>query len=153
MLIAASILRLGIVASFISEPVLVGFKGGVGLVIVIDQVPKLLGIHFTKGHFFHNVGSIFNQLPQASMPTVVLAIAMLALQIGLQRFLPRVPASLVAVVTGIATSAFLGLDRRGIELVGDVHGGLPGFALPDRSLVHALWPAAAGIALMSFVET
>jgi SulP family sulfate permease len=152
-LVAASILRLGIVASFISEPVLVGFKGGVGLVIVIDQIPKLLGIHFAKGNFFHNIASIVNHLPQASMPTVVLAVVMLALQIGLQRFLPRVPASLVTVVSGIAASALMGLDRRGIELVGDVHGGLPAFALPDKSLFQAMWPAAAGIALMSFVET
>src|SRR4051812_1681678 len=44
MLIAARVLRLGFLASFISEPVLTGFKAGVGLVIVVDQVPKLLGI-------------------------------------------------------------------------------------------------------------
>ena len=54
-LAAASVLRLGFVANFISEPVLTGFKAGIGLVIVIDQVPKLLGIHFEKGGFLHNV--------------------------------------------------------------------------------------------------
>jgi len=153
MLLGASLLRLGVVASFISEPVLVGFKAGVGLVIVVDQIPKLLGVHFDKGHFFHNVASIANHLPQASIPTVALAVAMLALQIGLERFLPRVPASLVTVATGIAASVFLGLSGRGIELVGEVRGGLPSFALPDGSLFVHLWPAAAGIALMSFVET
>src|SRR5215813_7029845 len=47
----ASVLRLGFVANFISEPVLVGFKAGIGLVIVLDQVPKILGIHFAKGSF------------------------------------------------------------------------------------------------------
>ena len=54
----ASVLRMGIVASFISEPVLIGFKAGVGLTIVVDQVPKLLGVHFPKGHFFHNLVSL-----------------------------------------------------------------------------------------------
>src|SRR6185436_9517349 len=49
MLLVAWVLRLGFVANFISEPVLVGFKAGIGLVIVLDQVPKLLGIHFAKG--------------------------------------------------------------------------------------------------------
>jgi len=152
-LLVASVLRLGIVASFISEPVLIGFKAGVGLTIVVDQVPKLLGVHFPKGHFFHNLVSIVDHLPQASGPTILLALAMLALQLGLQRFLPRVPASLVTVATGIAVSGLAGLSRFGIELVGDVKGGLPSFALPDLALLHQLWPAAIGIALMSFVET
>src|SRR6201994_1417695 len=49
MLVLASLLRFGSIANFISEPVLVGFKAGVGLVIVLDQVPKLLGIHIAKG--------------------------------------------------------------------------------------------------------
>jgi MFS superfamily sulfate permease-like transporter len=83
----------------------------------------------------------------------VLALAMLTLQLGLERFLPRVPASLVTVATGIAVSGLAGLNRFGIELVGDVKGGLPPFALPQLSHLDQLWPAAIGIALMSFVET
>jgi high affinity sulfate transporter 1 len=153
MLLVASMLRLGMVASFISEPVLIGFKAGIGLTIVVDQIPKLLGVHFTKGRFSHNVISIVDHLPQASVPTVVLAAAMLALQLGLQRFLPRIPASLVTVVTGVTVSGLAGLSSRGIELVGEVTPGLPSFAVPDVSLFERLWPAAAGIALMSFMET
>ena len=152
-LLVASVLRMGIVASFISEPVLIGFKAGVGLTIVVDQIPKLLGVHFPKGHFFHNLVSLMDHLPQASGPTILLALAMLALQLGLQRFLPLVPASLVTVATGIAVSSLAGLSRFGIELLGEVKGGLPSFALPDLALLHQLWPAAIGIALMSFVET
>jgi high affinity sulfate transporter 1 len=153
MLLVASVLRMGVVASFISEPVLIGFKAGVGLTIVVDQIPKLLGVSFLKGHFFHNLVSIVNHLPQASVPTILLALAMLALQLALQRFLPRLPASLVTVATGITVSWLAGLSRFGIALVGDVKGGLPSFALPDVSLFEQMWPAAIGIALMSFVET
>lgn len=152
-LLAASLLRLGIVASFISEPVLVGFKAGVGLTIVVDQIPKLLGIHVTKGHFIHNVMSIVEHVPQTSMPTLLLAAAMLTLQIGVQRIFPRAPVSLLTVVGGIMASWLMGLSQQGIELVGEVHGGLPSFALPDVSLASQLWPPAIGIALMSFVET
>jgi len=152
-LLLASVLRIGIVANFISEPVLIGFKAGVGLTIVVDQIPKLLGVHFPKGHFFENILAILNHLPQVAAPTILFALAMLTLQLGLQRFLPRVPASLVTVATGIAVSGLAGLNRFGIELVGDVKGGLPPFALPELSLFHQLWPAAMGIALMSFVET
>lgn len=152
-LIMASLLRLGMVASFISEPVLVGFKAGIGLTIVVDQIPKLLGVHFAKGHFFHNVASIADQLPHASVPTVLVALTMLGLQLGLQRFLPRVPASLVTVATGITVSGLVGLSRFGVESVGQVMPGLPSFAFPEWSLLSDLWPAAVGIALMSFVET
>jgi high affinity sulfate transporter 1 len=152
-LLLASVLRMGIVANFISEPVLIGFKAGVGLTIVVDQIPKMLGVHFPKGHFFYNLLSIMNHLPQASVATIVLALAMLTLQLGLQRFLPRVPAALVTVAGGIALSGLAGLNRFDIELVGDVKGGLPSFALPELSLLDPLWPAAIGIGLMSFVET
>jgi MFS superfamily sulfate permease-like transporter len=54
-LIAAAALRLGFAANFISLPVLVGFKAGIAVVIIVDQLPKLLGVHFAKGTFVHNV--------------------------------------------------------------------------------------------------
>ncbi|HEY7184969.1 MAG TPA: SulP family inorganic anion transporter [Vicinamibacterales bacterium] len=153
MLLAASVLRLGVVASFISEPVLAGFKAGVGLTIVVDQIPKLLGVHFTKGPFLQNIVSIAERLPHASVPTMSIGAAMLALQLGLQRFLPRVPASLMTVAAGITLSGLVGLNRFGVESVGQVMAGLPSFAIPPFALVEGLWPAAIGIALMSFVET
>jgi MFS superfamily sulfate permease-like transporter len=78
---------------------------------------------------------------------------MLALMLGLEHFAPKVPAALVTVAVGIAASAFFGLDTAGVSLVGTLQGGLPSFALPDLSLVQQLWPAALGIALMSFVES
>ncbi len=69
-LVGASFLRLGFVADFISEPVLVGFKAGIGLVIVLDQIPKLLGVHFPKTGFFRNIAAIVRSMPETSMPTL-----------------------------------------------------------------------------------
>jgi MFS superfamily sulfate permease-like transporter len=59
-LVLASILRIGFVANYISESVLVGFKAGIGLVIVVDQLPKLVGIHFDKGSFLENLLAIIH---------------------------------------------------------------------------------------------
>jgi len=101
LLALASVLRLGFVANFISEPVLVGFKAGIGLVIVLDQLPKLLGLHFPKGDFLHNVAQIVQGLPHASPSTLAVAVAMVVLLVGLERFVPRAPAPLVAVVLGV----------------------------------------------------
>jgi SulP family sulfate permease len=152
-LVAASILRLGFVANFISVPVLVGFKAGIGLVIVLDQVPKLLGIHFDKGSFFHNVAGIAQGLPEASLATVAVAAATVAVLVAFERFLPKAPAPLVAVGGAIAAVSLLGLQGHGVSIVGAVPTGLPSLVLPDWSLVAALWPPALGIALMSFAET
>lgn len=152
-LLLAGLLRLGVVANLISSPVLTGFKAGIGLIIVFDQLPKLLGIHISKAGFFRDIFSIGAHLPETSLPTLLLALAMLALMLGLEHFAPKVPAPLVTVAIGIAASALFGLDKVGIALVGKVEAGLPSFAIPDISLVEQLWPAALGIALMSFVET
>jgi high affinity sulfate transporter 1 len=152
-LMAASVLRLGAVASFISEPVLTGFKAGVGLVIVLDQIPKLLGIHFDKGGFLHNLLALIHHLPETSLATLAVGAAMLAILIGFERFLPRAPAPLVAVAVGIAVSGLLALQSHGVETVGHIPQGLPSFTAPSLGLVEQLWPAALGIALMSFTET
>ena len=152
-LVLASILRLGFVANFISEPVLIGFKAGIGLVIVADQIPKLLGIHIPRGSFVHNVLEIFEGLSRTSLPTLAVGLVMIAILVGIDRFFPQAPAPLVAVAVGIAGSAFLGLQTRGVELVGHIPRGLPSFTLPDTSLVRQLWLGAVAIALMSFTET
>jgi len=149
----ASALRLGFVANFISEPVLTGFKSGIGLVIVVDQVPKLLGIHVEKTGFFRDLLAIVQHLPQASLVTVLLSVAILALIFGLERFLPKWPAPLVAVGAAILASALLGLQGAGVETVGEVPRGLPSFTWPQLEIVGQLWPAAIGIALMSFTES
>jgi high affinity sulfate transporter 1 len=153
MLLAASLLRLGAIASFISEPVLTGFKAGVGLVIVLDQVPKLLGIHFDKGSFLHNLVALVGHLPQTSLATLAVGVAMLAILVGLERFSPRTPAPLAAMAVGIAASGLLALQTFGVETVGEIPLGLPAYTAPNLALVDQLWPGALGIALMSFTES
>ncbi|MHB1349275.1 MAG: SulP family inorganic anion transporter [Desulfobulbaceae bacterium] len=152
-LLLGGLFRLGVVANLISDPVLIGFKAGIGLVIVLDQVPKLLDMHIAKVGFFQDIVSILTHLPQTSLVTFMLAMAMLALMLGLKQFTPRLPAPLITVAVGIALSGIVGLDRFGIPLVGTVQAGPPTLALPDLAMMEQLWPAALGIALMSFVET
>ena len=153
MLLVASVLRFGAIASFISEPVLTGFKAGIGLVIVFDQLPKLLGIHFEKESFVHNLAALIHHLPQTSWATLAVGAAMLLILVGIEWFLPKAPAPLVAVAVGIAASALLALPTYGVETVGAIPLGLPPFTAPDLALVEALWPGALGIALMSFTES
>jgi sulfate permease, SulP family len=152
-LVLGSLLKLGFVASFISEPVLIGFKAGIGLVIVLDQVPKILGLHFHKGSFLQNLLSILRGLPETSTPTLLVGIATIAILVGLERFVPRVPAPLIAVAAGIAGMWLLRLESFGVHTVGQIPRGLPALTMPDPSLASPLWAGALGIALMSFTET
>lgn len=153
MLVAARVLQLGFAASFISEPVLTGFKAGVGLVIVVDQIPKLLGIHIAKAGFFRDVAAIVRHAAELSWPTVAVAAGTLAVIVLFTRWLPRAPAPLLAVALGIAASAALALDALGVAVVGAIAGGVPALQRPDARLVEAMWPAAAGVALIAFTES
>jgi high affinity sulfate transporter 1 len=153
MLVIAGALRLGFLADFISAPVLTGFKAGIAIVIIVDQLPKLFGLHFEKGHVLQNALSVVQHLPETSAMTALLGLSLLAMIVALEHFAPVAPAPLVAVGIGIGLSAYVGLERFGVELVGAVQQGLPRLSLPDLALAATLWPAAAGIALMSFVET
>jgi high affinity sulfate transporter 1 len=153
MLLFAAVLRLGFVANFISTPVLTGFKAGIGLVIVLDQVPKLLGIHITKHGFFADLVSVAQHVPETSLLTLAVAAATFVVLIGMERLWPHSPAPLVAVGGGIAAAWLFGLDSQGVSLVGLIPQGLPAITMPDLALIEQLLPGALGIALMSFTET
>ena len=149
----ACFLRLGFLANFISEPVLVGFRAGIGLVIVVDQIPKILGIHFTRGTFVQNVLSIVHTLPTTSLATLAVGLTIIVFLLGMERFLPKLPAPLLGVAVAITCVYFLNLQHGGVELVGYIPPGVPSLVKPDLSFITVLWPGALGIALMSFTET
>ena len=152
-LVLAGVLRLGFVANLISAPVLTGFKAGIGLVILLDQLPKLLGIHIHKEYFFRDALSIVQHLPDTSLPTFTMALATMVLLIGIERLAPKIPAPLIAVGGAIAAVWLFGASTLGVSVVGLIPQSLPSLTLPDAGLVEALLPGALGIALMSFTET
>src|SRR5499426_4794544 len=113
-LLLASLLRLGFIANFISEPVLIGFKAGIALVIVLDQIPKLLGVHFPKGTFLHNLLATLQAIPHTSLATLAVGIVMIVLLVGIVQFFPRLPAPLIVVAIGIASVPLFQLQARGV---------------------------------------
>jgi MFS superfamily sulfate permease-like transporter len=126
---------------------------GLGLVIVADQAPKLLGLHFAKTGFLRDLVTLVRHLPQTSAITLAVGGTAIVLIFALQRVWPHGPAPLVAVAAGIGASWYLELGSRGVAVVGHMPAGLPGFQLPGVTLMEGMWPAAIGIALMSFTET
>src|SRR5262249_41841011 len=97
--------------------------------------------------------AIVKDASEGSIPTVALGIATIVVLVGLERFLPRVPAPLVAVALGILGASPFGLQSHGVGGVGGVPQGLPPLTIPYFSLAEFLLPGALGIALMGFTET
>jgi high affinity sulfate transporter 1 len=152
-LVLAAVARLGFVANFISEPVLAGFKAGIGAVIILDQAPKLLGVHVHKVGFFRDLLGLVRAAPGASLATVAVSVVAIAAMLVLKHRIPRFPAALGVVVVGIAASVLLGLPSHGVATIGTIPPGLPSPVRPDLSLLGGLWAGALAIALMSFTET
>jgi SulP family sulfate permease len=146
--------KIGAVADFLSKPVLVGYMTGAALILMASQLDKLFGIKLDRNDFFPRLAELATRLHQAHGPTLLLGVGILAVIVGLRRFAPKVPAALAVVVLAIAASLALGLEGRGVAVVGAFPSGLPRFTLPsiDWRDIHTLLPAAIGIALLSYTE-
>ena len=127
----AGLIRLGFIASFISEPVLKGFIVGLALTIIIGQVPKLLGVPKSDGDFFEQTWGVISHLGEVDGLTVLVGGLSLALVLVIRRWLPVVPGSLVVVLLAIAATAAFHLDAQGVDIVGPIQPGLPAVGLPD----------------------
>jgi sulfate permease, SulP family len=149
--VIAGVLRLGFLASFISEPVLKGFIIGLALTIIVGQVPKLLGIESGDGDFFEKLWAFLGDLGSADALTLVVGVGSLALVLVLKRVAPAVPGSLVVVLLGILLVELFDLD---VDIVGDIDGGLPSLGLPDADAgdYGALAGGAIGVMLVGFAE-
>jgi SulP family sulfate permease len=152
--LVAGLLRLGFLASFISEPVIKGFIIGLALTIIIGQVPKLLGVGKDDGDFFEKLVGLVKRAGEIHVLTAVVGLASLAVVLGLRAKAPRVPGSLVAVALGVAAVDLLNLDGHGVGIVGHIDRGLPSLGAPDVSWhdLGTLIPGALGVMLVGFAE-
>ena len=123
LLVLASVLRLGVIANFISAPVLTGFKAGIGVVVFVGQISKVLGISVPKGPIYETIPALLLGLGDLHWLTFGLGLVTLAILIFLPRLVPRLPAPLVAVIFGIAISGIFNLEAQGVKLAGDIPAG------------------------------
>jgi SulP family sulfate permease len=144
----AGILRLGFLASYISEPVIKGFIVGLALTIIIGQVPDLLGIPKVSGEFFEKCWGVISHLGDVQGTTALVGIGSLTLILALKRFVPAVPGSLVAVGIGILLVELFSLNDDGVAIVGQIKAGLPSIGLPDVSASRFGDLVAGGVAVM-----
>ena len=150
--IIARALRLGVLATLLSRPILTGFLAGISLSIMIGQIGRLTGVKIEAEGLIGPLLEIIDKADLIHWPSLALGAAMfLVLQAVRIRKLP-VPGPVIVVVLAVALSALFDFEARGIAVVGDVPSGLPHFALPAYSgvPVDSILLGAASILLVSF---
>lgn len=157
--LAASAARLGFLAELLSSPVRLGYLHGIALTIGIGQTATVLGTSAPGESLGSQIRSFADGLATSGVDTTTLALGAggLALILVLRATAPRIPAALVAVVTGIGATALLdlGSGRDAIALVGDLPRGLPlpGWPSLDATELRSLAGAAVGVAFVAFADT
>jgi sulfate permease, SulP family len=151
----AYLVRAGVLISFVSETVLVGFKSGVALYLASTQLPKLFGFSGSHGDFWERGHHFIAHLGETQGVALALGLAALTVLALGKRFLPNRPVALIVVVGGIAIAELADLSARGVRMLGDVPQGLPQFGLPAISAkdINELLPLAMACFLLAAVET
>ena len=152
--LVAGALRLGFISSFLSKPILTGYLNGIALLILAGQLPKLFGYPGHERSFVPQVEEFVRHLGAIHVPTATVGLAVMAGLLIMRRVAPSWPASLMAVIGGIAAVALFGLRARGVDVIGALPSGMPTPRLPAFavSTYRDLLNDAAAIMLISFTS-
>lgn len=155
LLIAAGAARMGFIAKFLAKPVLEGFIIGLAFTIAIGQAGKLFGVHTSGDTALQKTISVFSQAGDWQWLPLVVGGACLALLLLLERYVPRLPAAIVAVVIATLLAYLLDLGGHGLQLVGEIPAGLPSWMLRGVGLedIYHLLPGALAVAVVGFAES
>jgi high affinity sulfate transporter 1 len=150
--IGASFLRLGALADFLSKPILVGFLNGIALSIMLGQVGKIFGFPITTSGIVPRLLEFAQNVGLTHWPTLATGLGTFLVLLASPKVFRSAPAAFVATILAAAAVRLLGLERYGVEIVGDVPAGLPPLRIPHfpLSVVPSLLGDATGLALVSF---
>lgn len=156
-MVAAGALKLGFVADLLSKPTILGYMNGLALTIIVGQLPKLFGFSVDADGFIGDLTGFVAGLAGGDVVPAAAAVGILSLLLimVLHRFVPKLPAVLVAVILAILATMVLDLGALGVELVGTMPQGLPSLTIPivQWSDLALLFTGALGIALVVLTDT
>jgi high affinity sulfate transporter 1 len=148
--ILGGIARLGVIANFLSRPILVGYLNGIAISIIVGQLGRLLGIKVGSGGVFRTLGNLIRHIGETHFATMVLGVSLLVGLLLIKRFAPRLPGPLLAALASIGVMYFLKLQN--VEMIGSIPAGLPLPHIPKVALgdLVPLTIGASTIVLVSF---
>ncbi|MFP4229410.1 MAG: SulP family inorganic anion transporter [Salinivenus sp.] len=152
---AMGAMKLGFVANLLSRPVIAGLTSAAAFIIGASQLGNLLGVELGRSQYVHVLlQEAVQNAGDAHLLTLGIGLACIGILVGLPRWLPRVPESLVVVVCGALAGWFFELDQNGVEVIGSIPTGLPGPDVWSSSLteLNSLLPAAVTLALVQFMK-
>ena len=157
LMLGAGLGKLGYVADLLSKPTILGYMTGLAVTILVGQLPKLLGFSVDSDSFLGDVAATVQGIAGGEILVPAAAIGLLSLVVILilDRFLPKLPNVLVAVILAMAISVATGLQERGVKVIGTLPEGLPSFHVPVLALhdLSVITVGAVGIALVALADT
>lgn len=156
LLVLAGIARLGFVTRYLSRPLLVGYVAGSAIVMIVSQLDSMLGITLVAtDDTLAELAETIRRIPEGEPLTLLVGLGVIAIVLGVKAIDRRLPAYLIAVLVAIAASALLGLEGRGVAVVGSIAAGLPPLGLPRLGLVdlQLLFVPAMAIALLVYADS
>jgi high affinity sulfate transporter 1 len=150
----ASRFKLGVLADFLSKPILMGLLNGVAITIIVGQFSKVFGFTFDERYLLERLGGVPTYLSQTHIPTLLMALFTLGVYFVLKRLKPTWPASMFAIALGAVFVRLFNLEQFEIKTIGTVTGGLPVFNTPvfDVGIIRELVVPALNLAIVSFVS-
>ncbi len=154
LMVVGGMARMGFIVNFFSRPILIGFLNGIALSIIAGQLGKLLGIAVINRDFGPSLLELVGSFADLHGYSLGVGLITLALLILTQRYAPRAPTALIALLVASLAVFLFGLDARAVKLVGEVPSGLPSFALPRLGYegVQDIFVSAIGLVIVSFTS-
>src|SRR5262245_24087716 len=154
-LLLARLFRLGFLADFLSQTVLIGFLTGVGFQVGIAVLREMLGVPIASHRTLEQLAEVLRNLPRAHGTTISISASVVTVILAFRALAPRVPGPLFAVAGAAAAGAAFDFAGRGVAVVGPVPGGFPRIAVPHVSWgeIVALAPVAASCFLMIIAQS
>jgi SulP family sulfate permease len=138
LLVIAGVLKLGWIADLLSTPVITGFLAGISLHIVLSQAPALLGLPEGYGNVYHRLAALWSGAGGINPASIAIGSSVFAVTLAAEKLSARMPGALIALVGATLATAALGLERRGVAVLGPMNGGLPHLSLPNLGLENAI---------------
>jgi SulP family sulfate permease len=154
-LMLARLLRLGFLANFLSQTVLVGFLTGVGFQVAIAVLGEMLGVEIHSRRTVGQMAEVFDGLSRVSLPSLGISIAVVVCILGSRRISRLLPGPLIVVAAAMAASSAFDFAGHGIRVIGPVPGGLPTLGVPNVSWndVWALIPVVGSCFVMMVAQS
>lgn len=149
------VFRMGFLVNFLSRPVINGFTSGAAIMIIFSQLKHLLGADIVGSNkFIRLLVNVFQKIGETNLADLTIGLIGIVLIILLKKISKKIPGILLVVVLGILAVYFLGLEKHGIKIVGEIPKGLPNFQVPNINMenMKSLWPIALTLALIGYLE-